>query len=268
MVNYSKNISDADLSALLLRPQDYETQIKMGMIDGMEWIHKFGDNEDVDSVQEDIWGHGINAYAGDFPCPASAETLYVSSSSSADQSIEVMLESLDTDWGSVMKTATTDGSDGQTGVVFSGVDSLRNRRAYISNDVDAVGTIYIGTESSPTSGVPADANIRAVIRLGEAQTHIAADSIEAGYKGFLVRASGTAATFAKLELRICEFGGVFRTRGGEIIGVGTTAEPFGILMEEKTDIKMSAKAPGNNDTVDAWFDWIKIDTSKWTLPPV
>lgn len=267
MVNYSKNISDADLSALLLRPQDYETQIKMGMIDGMEWIHKFGDNEDVDASREDIWGHGINAYAGDFPCPASAETLYISSSSSADQGVEITLEALDTDWVKVTKMATTDGSDGQTGVILSGVDSLRNRRAWISNGVDAAGIIYIGTEATPTAGVPADANIRAVVRSGENQSQIAADSVEAGYAGILVQACGTAETTAKFSVRIREFGGVFRVRGGSIIGAGAPAEPIGIILSEKTDIVMSASSPGQNDSITAWFDWVKVDTSKWTLPP-
>lgn len=267
MANYSRNLTDGNLSALLVRPQDYETQIKMGMIDGMSWVHKFGDNDDVDSAREDIWGHGINAYAGAFPFPASAETLYVSSSSSADQNITVGLEALDTNWAILTKTAITDGSDGQTGVVFSGGASLRNRRAYNNSGTDAVGTIYIGTESSPTAGVPAAANIRAVIRIGESQTQIAADSIEAGYMGFLVRACGAAETTAKFSVRIRELGGVFRVRGGSIIGSGAPAEPMGIMLGEKTDIVMSAASPGQNDSVTAWFDWIKIDATKWTLPP-
>lgn len=129
-------------------------------------IRKFGRNADVDAA-EDIWSPG-----GTYTFASAAETLYLSSSDNAD-TMEMTVVGYDADG---LETTEVKALTGQTGVALAGT-WLRMYRAYVSGATGPAGDVYVGTEATPGSGVPALGNTRAKIDVGVGQTLMAITSI-------------------------------------------------------------------------------------------
>ena len=100
--------------------------------------------------------------------PVVGQTLYVSSSSASDTSIDLTIQYLDADGflGWIEHTHT----GGQTPTAVPGITVLDVSRAVISGPLSAVGDLYFGTSASATLGRPADSAILAMILSAHGQT--------------------------------------------------------------------------------------------------
>jgi hypothetical protein len=132
-------------------------------------IGKFGRNGDVDAA-EDIWSLG-----GTYTFAAGAEVLYVSNANTGDTTQQIRVTGLDAQGLEVTDTKTL---SGRTGVALDGT-WLRVYRASVVGDVVLTGDTYIGTEASPTVGVPALANTRAHVPAAGGQTLMAITTVPA-----------------------------------------------------------------------------------------
>jgi len=197
------NIKDADgvnkkiLAAMT--PEGYSTittgmelmmAVSMGLIEGYIPIDKFGAIEDIptDSAAD------ITSIGGDYTYDprGSASITHISSADSADTNIPYAYSGLAIDGTRVSDTVTTDATDGQTAVALP--TPLWRLFTVENDDVDdeaggkdAVGNIYVGTESNPTDGVPAIANQRANVMPLAGRTLQAIYTVPLGYIGLLLR---------------------------------------------------------------------------------
>lgn len=92
-------------------------------------------------------------------------TLFISSSNSSDTDIDVNIIGLD---GNLVRKQVNFNTNGQNGVNIGNFRFVYN--VSISNTTP-LGDLYVGTESSPTSGIPADANVVSKVIQGQNITH-------------------------------------------------------------------------------------------------
>ncbi len=182
---------------------DLMLAMSQGLIDGYLSVDKFGAVEDIPTNN----GADITAIGGDytFDTRGTAPITHLSSSSTADVGISWDVHGLNILGERVQQTVI---SNGQNGVALSTplwrVFTTENADGDdLAGGKDAVGEIYIGTESSPSGGVPAQANQRVKILIGTGRTLQAIYTIPLGYVGFLLRGelgvnlSGNASALAE-----------------------------------------------------------------------
>jgi len=93
--------------------EPFELQIARGQISYHEFVHKFGYNANIAETNETVWTQG-----GLYVYPASASTMYISSSSTADTSAgtgarTATVSGLDANFDEISETVSL---NGQTGV--------------------------------------------------------------------------------------------------------------------------------------------------------
>ena len=154
------------------RVSDFWQDCSQGSIKGHTCVTKFGENLDIDggSVPETVWKLG-----GSYTWPTGPDTLFFSSSSSADDSIQLLITGLGEDSLFRTDSINLDFTDGQTKVKCCSGDSsswYRVFRVHVHNFPKAIsGEVYAYHPSTVSSGVPTDlTKVLAYIDNGDNQT--------------------------------------------------------------------------------------------------
>ncbi len=252
-----------------------ELEVSRNAISGVERVHKFGYNPDIDTGTdpEDVWDYGTL-----YPFLAAAATLYASSSSGSD-TFEYTVQGLDGDWAEQSVTVTL---TGQAQVALPGT-WIRVNRAFNDTATAAVGDIYIAEEATGgdlVGGVPQTATkIKAKVGIGNEQTLMCVYSVPAGKTLFLYHwfisamglgggtwLSGNSALDAGLFVR--EFGKVFRIK--ERVGVINKGDTifdhqyqFPEKVAEKSDVVIRVIAVTTDDAqVSGEFEGLLISSKE------
>ena len=236
--------------------EPFELQVSRGQIAYHEFIHKFGYNPDIADSNETVWSQG-----GLYTYPTSASTMYISSSSTADTSAgtgarTATVSGLDANFDEISETVSL---NGQTGVQLNGaLNWYRVNRIAVntagSGGVNA-GVLYVGTEATPTGGVPT--NKYATVAIGDNQTLMCLWTVPRGYTAYLhqkdVSASSSAGKFAIFTLVARPDGGVFNVKDRVTLANNSTSIPYWnpIVFNEKTDIEVRAEADSGGGVITA-----------------
>lgn len=237
------------------KTEPFELQVARGQITYHEFIHKFGFYDSVDTNLTTIWSQG-----GVYSYLSVASTLYISSSSTADTGAgtgarTVTVSGLDNNFDQKVETVTL---NGQSGVELNGSTWFRVNRIVVNTAGSGganAGVLYVGTEASPSSGVPT--NKYAIVLAGDNQTLMCIYTVPRGYTAFItqkdVSASSSAGKFAILSLVARPFGGVFNVKDRVLSsqGYSSISYPYPLKFTEKTDIEVRAKADSAGGTVTA-----------------
>jgi len=118
-----------------------------------------------------------------------------------------------------------------------------------------VGTLYVGTEATPASGVPVAKY--ASIAIGDNQTLMCVWTVPRGYTAYLhqkdVSASSSSGKFAIFTLEGRPFGEVMQVKDRVLLANNSTAISYWnpISFAEKTDIEVRAQADSIGGTITA-----------------
>ena len=236
-----------------LLSKSYHDEVATGGISSLSYIEKFGRNTTVASgAQETIWdGSTLYSYA------ATAVITHAISANAGD-TMDIEIQGLDADWALVVQTITL---TGDTQVALT-TPLIRVFRARLVG-----GTASLGVISITTTGQSAT---YAQILVGVNQTNMAIYTIPAEKTGYLhvwyasmLRATGTTATAADVDLYRRDFEEVFRST--QPIGIQNTGSgqwqyryTFPIKLPAKTDIEVRATPTANAD-ISAGFSVELVD---------
>lgn len=247
---------------------EWRYRIQSGQVDGYSVVDKFGINPTIatGTDPEDIWEFG-GVY--NYDDTGTAPIMYMSSNNDDDAN-DVVVEGLDIDGNFVSQTVTLLGQDNAS----LSTPLWRVYRMVNDGDTSLSGTVYCHTDATPSNGVPAGANVRAIIEDGKNQTLMCLYTIPLGKVGFLFRGEmgieleGNAASLS--EYAHCHYesrrvGKVFTVKKAVTIFPGqhyqdyrTFPDPIPAL----TDIKLTAETV--TTTMGMWgtFDIMLVDEDK------
>lgn len=237
--------------------------IARGLVSGFKQISKFGHDSAGDTSNHiEVWDGSIA-----YPYPASAETLYISSSSAGDTQV-YEVQGLDANWEEQTVQVT---ANGQGSVALDGT-WIRTFRVKNLGATNNAGNIYISTDDDAgADGIPDSlaTQLRAQISIGFNQTLMAIWAVPNGRtRAFITNlyASAAAVSPAATQLK-CEvvlwvrpFGGVFQAKKIFSIQSGvTTRLPYEFPLEvaAKSDIRitsLSSAAAEVSAGFDAWYE--------------
>ena len=245
--------------------EPFELQVARDQIAYHKRNFKFGFNPDIDNSLETIWAQG-----GLYTYLSTASTLYVSSSSTDDDAAgtgarNITVSGLDANYDEISITVDL---DGQNGVELG--EFIRINRAIINTAGSGganAGVIYVGTESSPSGGVPTNKYL--TIAIGDNQTLMALWTVPRNYSAYLYQTNVTGACTTSNKLLTTTivarpFGGVFQVKDkfGIQIDGGAIVQKyhFPLRFEEKTDIEVRSisDAGSANAEVSAGLDILYI----------
>jgi len=236
--------------------EPFELQVSRGQIAYHEFVHKFGYNPSIGATDETIWSEG-----GLYVYPTSASTMYISSSSADDTAAgtgarTATVYGLDADFEQISVTVSL---NGQTGVQLNGALNWYRVNRIVVNTAGSgganAGVLYVGTEATPSGGVPATKY--ATVAIGDNQTLMCVWTVPVGYTAYLhqkdVSASSSAGKFAIFTLVARPNGGVFNVRDRVTLANNSTNIPYWnpIIFTEKTDIEVRAVADSSGGTITA-----------------
>ena len=241
--------------------EPFELQVARGQISYHNPIHKFGYNSDIGTSPETVWTIG-----GIYTYLAAASTLYVSSSDANDTSAgtgarTVQVYGLDANYDEVNVTVSLAGQSAvQLGDASNWIRVFRMTVRSAGSSGENVGTLYVGTEATPASGVPVAKY--ASIAIGDSQTLMCVWTVPRGYTAYLhqkdVSASSSAGKFAIFTLEARPFGEVMQVKDKVLLANNSTAISYWnpISFAEKTDIEVRAQADsiGGSITASAALD--------------
>lgn len=249
------------------KTEPFELQVARGQISYHKTQFKFGFNPDIDNSLETIWAQG-----GLYTYLSSASTLYISSSSGFDDlgstgATSAKVSGLDANYNEISVTVDL---DGQTGVQLGDASNwIRVNRIQVmsagSGGANA-GVLYVGTEATPSSGVPT--NKYATVAIGDNQTLMALWTVPAGYTAYLTQLDVTVATeqnnkFTTISTLARPFGGVFNVVDRFVKSESSHHQgySFPLKFTEKTDIEVRGIASSSNAdcAVSAAMDFIYIE---------
>lgn len=246
--------------------EPFELQVARRQIAYHKHKFKFGFNPDVNGSDETIWAQG-----GLYSYLSSATTLYISSSSTADDAAgtgarTATVSGLDASWDEVSVTVDLDGQNGvQLGSASNWIRVNRITVDTAGSGGQNAGVIYVGDEASPTSGVPS--NKYATVAIGDNQTLMALWTVPRGYTAFVNQLDITANTEVVNKYVTVDFlsrpsGGVFNVADRYTLARDTITQTFTYprKFEEKTDLEVRAISSSSaaNVAVSAAFDVIYI----------
>lgn len=237
----------------------------MHISDEISHMRKFGHNDDVGfAVHEDVWHYG-----GDYNWPNDAgQTMYISSSSALD-TVEIVVQGLDQNFREVEETINLQGF---TFVPLTGLWS-RVHRAYNDNGTDLVGTVYISSDNTDAGGdgIPdVTTAIHTTVAPEFQQTMQAIYTVPKDHTFFVTQlrasvapVSGGTTKIAALEFTYRPFGKVWRTISTanlQTTGTSSFLQTLSIPehISEKSDVKIRAIGVGAAAHVDAEFSGILI----------
>ena len=247
--------------------EPFELQVSRGQISYHKTQFKFGFNPDIDNALETVWAQG-----GLYTYLSAASTLYISSSSTADDvagtgARTATVSGLDANWDEVSVTVDL---DGQNGVQLGSASNWIRVNRIVVNTAGSgganAGVLYVGTESSPSSGVPS--NKYATVAIGDNQTLMALWTVPRGYTAYLTQTDITVATeqnnkYAIISLLARPYGGVFNVKDKFVKESSSHHQQyeFPLKFTEKTDIEVRAIASSASAdcAVSAAMDFIYIE---------
>lgn len=208
---------------------------------GYSSVIVIGENISIEKkdVPEDIWDYG-----GMYTFSNSADIDRMSSSSAEDtQNVELV--GLDTDWNEVRQIVTLSGQD----PVALATPLIRVNQMGNIGATDFAGDVYCFVNGDVTEGVPdTDENVRAMARVGNNQALSGIYTIPRGVTGYLLDGytslsrAGGAAESADVTVRFRPYGSVFRTKS-RVSCVSTGSNSFNrgyrtvpIPISERTDL--------------------------------
>ena len=251
--------------------EPFELQVAQGQIPWHKSIFKFGYNQNIDNSLETLWAQG-----GLYSYLSAASTLYISSSSTADDvagtgARTATVSGLDANYDEVSVTVDLDGQNGvQLGNASNWIRVNRITVDTAGSGEQNAGVLYVGTEASPTVGVPT--NKYATVAIGDNQTLMALWTVPRNYEAYLYQTNVTAACTTSNKLLTCTIvarkpSGVFQLKskfgiqvdGGDIV----QKYNFPLKFTEKTDIEVRAisDSGSGNVEVSAGLDIIYIEKS-------
>jgi hypothetical protein len=251
---------------LSVNVKPYRDMIVEGLVPDHSFVSKFGHDSAGDTSNHiEVWDGSIA-----YPYPSSAETLYLSSTSEADdQTYEI--HGLDENWNFKTVEATAAGPSGQDSVQISG-SWIRVFRIKNIGTTDNAGTIHVSTDSdtSDSGGAPATpaTQSRAQITAGFNQTLMAIWSVPNNATAYITNfyASAAQASPGATQLR-CEvalwarpFGGVFQIKKMFSLQSGATTQlmyDFPLKVPAKSDIRITSLSSAASDVsagFDAWYE--------------
>ena len=223
--------------------EPFELQVARGQISFHKSVFKFGFNPDIDNSLETIWAQG-----GLYSYLSSATTLYISSSSTADDAAgtgarTATVSGLDANYDEVSVTVDLDGQNGvQLGSASNWIRVFRVTVDTAGSGGQNAGVIYVGDEASPSSGVPS--NKYATVAVGDNQTLMALWTVPRGYTAYLLQTDVTTATtqnnkYATVHFVARENGGVFQVKDKFVKSESSHHQQYHIPLkfEEKTDLE-------------------------------
>lgn len=246
--------------------EPFELQVSRGQISYHKTQFKFGFNPDIDNSLETIWAQG-----GLYTYLTSASTLYISSSSTADDlastgARSATVSGLDVNYDEVSVTVDL---DGQNGVQLGSANNWIRVNRIVVNTAGSggknAGVLYVGTEASPSVGVPT--NKYATVAIGDNQTLMALWTVPRGYTAYLTQLDVTVATeqnnkYATISTLARPFGGVFNVVDRFVKSESSHHQEFSFPLKftEKTDIEIRgiASSAAADCAVSAALDFIYI----------
>jgi len=246
--------------------EPFELQIARGQIAFHKSIFKFGFNPDIDDSLETIWAQG-----GLYSYLSTATTLYISSSSTADDAAgtgarTATVSGLDANYDEVSVTVDLDGQNGvQLGDASNWIRVNRITVNTAGSGGQNAGVIYVGDEATPSSGVPS--NKYATVAIGDNQTLMALWTVPRGYTAFITQSDVTVATtqnnkYATVHFVARENGGVFQVKDKFVKAESSHNQQYDIPLkfEEKTDLEFRCigDSAGADIAISAGIDIIYI----------
>lgn len=250
---------------------DYNTDIARGLITGHAVVHKFGKAGDVDASDlADIWDGATDTIAGFtktllYTYSTAADIDTISSSSASDTEI-IEVQGLDEDWALVVQDATLSG----TAHITLATPLIRVFRMKNVGDTDLVGNVFCYVEGTTTTpGIPdTEADVRAIIQIGNNQTLMAQYTIPLGKSGYMKQ---LWASIAKAQTQISTIQmfhranptGVFQLKHNSALSnISPFALPFIIPLDglpAMTDIRIQADSSAANGSISSGFEIELID---------
>lgn len=247
--------------------------IAQGKVPGLSSVHKFGEAGNIDTADGfvDVWD-GAGDVAG---LTKSGTRVYTYSttadidsvvSSSGSDTTDLEVEGLDSNWNAVTQTVTL---TGQTRVALS-TNLIRVFRMKNEGADPYAGNVFCYVDGALTAGVPnTEADVRAIIKIGNEQTMMAVYTVPNGKTGYLdqffASVSKKTAQTSDMELRFRKNGGVFRIKHrASVIASGTSHVGHRFTVPEnglpaKTDITILADSSANDGAVAAGYDLFLVD---------
>jgi len=254
-------------------PASFSLLVARGMVPGHTVIHKFGQAGDLDGAEVgDVWDGATDTVAGftktlRYTYSTTADIDTVSSSSGSD-TVSIEIQGLDENWDLVTQNATLAG----TAHVTLDTSLIRVFRMKNVGDTALIGNVFCYLEGTTTTpGIPdTEADVRAIIQIGNEQTLMALYTIPNGKTGFMTDFWMSA---AKQQTQISNTQlfmrknptGVFQLKHESSMqssGNGHIQHGFAVPLNglpEMTDVAMVADSSAANGVVSAGFDIILID---------
>ncbi len=226
--------------------EPFNLQVARSQISYHKSIFKFGFNSDVDNALETVWAQG-----GLYSYLSAASTLYISSSSTDDDvagtgARTATVSGLDANYDEVSVTVDLDGQNGvQLGDASNWIRVNRISVNTAGSGEQNAGVLYVGTEASPTVGVPT--NKYATVAVGDNQTLMALWTVPRNYEAYLLQIDVTVATtqnnkYCTSSVVARPYGGVFQVVDRFVKAESSHHQEYDIPLkfEEKTDIEIRA----------------------------
>ena len=231
---------------------NFNLRVSKGEIPGHSFIHKFGENPSVSSVEEVVWDKG-----GMYEYLNTAQQLSVQSTSSGDSqdnvgAWQIRIEGLDENYIEITEVIT-----------LQGLISVITSNSFIR--VFRMTVISTGTsqKASGTISVTYLGITLAQIIDGNNQTLMSLYTIPAGKTGYLIKgkAGATAGKTMSGSFFIRDFGSVFKVAHRFYIYQNNYEYFFSypIPLEEKSDIEVRVISSSSGGALSAAFDILLID---------
>ncbi len=225
----------------LLKEPNLLLLVEAGKVEGAFIKSKFGRATGIGSTPIACWI--ANRVYNWIP---SAQTVWISSSD-VDDTNEIVIEGLDTNWDVQTETISL---TGQTPKVTTKT-WIRVDRVYNNGAVNFEGDIYVNMENNHGVGVPADlskvvAKILFEANFNHNQTLQAIYSIPANHTGFVVSWTDSTGKLEDLNVipQFRSFGKVFRTQTYQGLYQNSIQTISGfVAIPEKTDIQVLVHSP-------------------------
>lgn len=246
--------------------EPFNFQVARSQISYHETIFKFGFNSDIDDALETVWAQG-----GLYSYLSSASTLYISSSSTDDDvagtgARTATVSGLDANYDEVSVTVDLDGQNGvQLGDASNWIRVNRITVNTAGTGGQNAGVLYVGTEASPTLGVPT--NKYATVAIGDNQTLMALWTVPRNYEAYLLQTDVTVATTQNNKYCTCTVlarphGEVFQVKDKFVKAESSHHQEYSIPLkfDEKTDIEIRAigDSSGANIAISAALDIVYV----------
>jgi len=239
---------------------DWKLNAARGKLRNAFHVHKFGVNTaPANGVEETVWD-GSTLYPWS-TWDAGADTIYLKSSATGDESKTIFIQGLDADYNLQSETITLDAADSTVGVASANT-YVRLFRMYNNGSIPLVGNVSAHYASAGGTAV-------ARILIGQEQTLMAIYTVPAGHTAYVMKYdfSGNANSAVSSRLLFCEPGGVFRVQhSGAVYGTQYDYEfDIPLAVPEKTDIDLRVTASTGAAQIGANFNLLVVKANEFNL---